>query len=84
MDVGVNCAAHTLQLGINDSLKELPARHKNVIELCRRVAKFLRLKSSEHKIKEHGIEYRRPRLDVITRWGSMYQMVRINLKLDFI
>lgn len=72
---GVNCAAHTLQLAINDALKAIPTRQKNVIELIRRVAKILRLSKSKQQIIEAGIDYKRPRLDCVTRWGSMYEMV---------
>lgn len=72
---GVNCAAHTLQLAITDALKAIPSSQKNVIELIRRVAKILRLSSSMHQIIEAGLNYKRPRLDCVTRWGSMYEMV---------
>lgn len=72
---GVNCAAHTLQLAILDALNAIPARQKNIIELIRRVAKILRLSKSKQQIIEAGITYKRPRLDCVTRWGSMYEMV---------
>lgn len=75
---GVNCAAHTLQLAILDALKAIPQTQKNMIELVRRIAKLLRLPKSEQQVKEAGIRYKRPRLDVVTRWGSMYQMVSMN------
>lgn len=73
---GINCAVHTLQLAVNDALKLIANEHKNVIELCRRTAKLLRLPKAAQQMKDAGIEYKRPRLDCITRWGSMYQMVK--------
>lgn len=76
---GVNCAAHTLQLAIGDAIKLIPIAHKNIIALIRRIAKLLRLSKSAQQIKEAGIQYKRPRLDVVTRWGSMYQMVFISI-----
>lgn len=73
MDItGVNCAAHTLQLGIKDALAKFQPNFKNVIELCRRVCKFLRLKSTSYA---SPIEYPKPRKENKTRWCSMYLMV---------
>lgn len=72
---GVNCSAHTLQLVIKDALLAIDKKHRNVISLCRNVAKFLRLKSTKHAYKTHGQNYTDPRLDVVTRWGSTYMMV---------
>lgn len=77
MDItGVNCAAHTLQLAIKDALNELLLMHKNVINLCRNVAKALRLKSIQHKLDSMGKQFKKPRLENDTRWGSLYSMVR--------
>lgn len=76
---GVNCAAHTLQLGIKDALKAVARKHSNLISLCRSVAKALRLKSMRNTYKEHGGVYKIPRLDVETRWGSTYLMVRFEI-----
>lgn len=72
---GVNCAAHTLQLAVMDALKAIPNSQKNIIELIRRVAKILRLPNSMQQIIDAGINYKRPGLDCVTRWGSMYEMV---------
>lgn len=74
---GVNCAEHTLQLFIKDGLKKLTEPQKNVIELIRNVCKMLRLHSTRNQMAELGIEYRLPRLETKTRWGSMYLMVRV-------
>lgn len=77
--LGVNCSAHTLQLAIKDALKLLSETHSQVIELCRCVAKHLRKSSTIQALKKDGISYSLPRLDVETRWGSMFTMVRICL-----
>lgn len=77
---GISCVAHTLQLATKDGLKAMPAKDQNVIELCRRVAKMLRSSKSMHEINETEIKYKKPRLDVETRWCSTYQMVSINIR----
>lgn len=78
--VGVNCCAHTLQLGIKDAIAKLDKRHYNVIQLCRQACKFLRLKSSSIEMEKIGITYRLPRLENDTRWGSMFLMVSVFYK----
>lgn len=72
---GVKCAAHTLQLAINASITNLSNSTSNVISLCREVSKFLRLISTKTEMAQLGIEYRLPRLEVPTRWSSLYLMV---------
>lgn len=74
---GIRCAAHTLQLCIKYALDKLSNANKNVIALCRRIAKNLRLKSSIHELRGAGIIYSTPHLDVETRWCSTYVMVKI-------
>lgn len=71
----VNCAPHTLQLGILDTLKQLPKEHRNLIALARHAVKILRLPKTKDILQAAGISYKKPRIDVVTRWGSMYQMV---------
>lgn len=75
---GINCAVHTLQLFIKDGLKNLTDAHKNVIELSRNVCKMLRLHSTRNEMAGLGVEYRLPRLETKTRWGSMYLMVSVS------
>lgn len=72
---GINCAAHTLQLVIGDTLKACAKSTKNIIALCRQVAKYLRLNTTVHEMKQIQIIFKKPRLDVETRWGSTYLMV---------
>lgn len=74
----VNCAAHTLQLGIMDGLRSLDGKAKNVVRLARQAAKFLRKHSTIIQIKKYGLRQKIPRLDVITRWNSIYMMVSID------
>lgn len=72
---GINCAEHTLQLAIHDSIKATTSKNRNLINLSRRVAKFLRLATTVRELKKDGINYKRPHIDVATRWGSLYNMV---------
>lgn len=72
---GVNCAAHTLQLAINDALAKMPNSFKNIIELCRVVCKVLRQKSCRIEMEQLDIPYKKPRIENATRWGSMFLMV---------
>lgn len=73
----VRCIVHTLQLGIHEGISGLSRANKNLISLCRRIAKTLRLKSTEHELKIAGIQFTIPHLDVATRWCSTYIMVTI-------
>lgn len=79
---GVNCSAHTLQLAIKDALKRLGRKYGNIISLCRHVAKLLRLKSHQEMYKTETVNgsYKMPRMDVETRWGYTYLMVRLFLR----
>lgn len=71
----IRCAAHTLQLSINDALKKLRKEDANVIKLCRKVAKFMRLPSTKNELNGNQIFTIFPLLDVETRWNSTYLMV---------
>lgn len=72
---GIKCAVHTLQLVVKDSLTALPQAIKNIINLCRRIAKILRLESTKYCIEGTGLTLKKPKLDVETRWSSTYVMV---------
>lgn len=72
---GINCAEHTLQLGIRDAIKRSSHSVQNLIELCRTASKFIRLSSTSIEVKKAGINYIHPRLENETRWGSLYLMV---------
>lgn len=75
--ISIKCGAHTVQLVVKDALKMLSIEDQNVIDLCRLVAKFLRLQSSKNEMREKGLTSILPGLDVQTRWSSSYLMVRI-------
>lgn len=72
---GIRCAAHTLQLCIKFALKNISTADKNIITLCRRIAKTMRLKSTIDELNMDRVKYSIPRLDVETRWSSTYSMV---------
>lgn len=74
---GIRCAEHTLQLGIQDALSKISRSIVNMISLCRRIAKSMRLKSTTHELNSVGIQFSVPHLDVATRWCSTYVMVSI-------
>lgn len=74
---GISCVVHTLQLAIGDSIKHL----NQFMETCRKVAKILRKSSTIRELKIQGIDYKRPVIDMPTRWGSLYQMVSIHIDL---
>lgn len=74
---GIRCAAHSLQLCTNSALDNMSKANKNVITICRRIAKTMRLKSTINELRSNGIEYNLPKLDVETRWCSKYTMVII-------
>lgn len=93
---GINCAVHTLQLLVKDSLKEMRKESGNVIELCRRIVKALKLNSTKMIIeqarqkastevisKQPNLILKVPSLDVETRWGSMFTMVSLLSCLSF-
>lgn len=72
---GINCAAHLLQLAIGDAIDSTTVKNHNVIKLCRRIAAFMRNRTTKYALDEAGIGYKKPRLEVYTRWGSLYLMV---------
>lgn len=73
----VRCAIHTLQLAVKDAIELLARADANVILLCRNIAKFLRLKSSQIEMRKKNILIVLPVLDVETRWNSTYALASI-------
>lgn len=71
----IKCAAHTLQLAVNDAIALLGKNDMNAIALCRHVAKFLRLQNTKHEMRRLGLKCILPALDVVTRWSSTFRMV---------
>lgn len=74
---GINCAEHTLQLAIKDALESMPENQKNLVKLCRKIAKFLRLASTSNEMREMEMHYNWPHLENDTRWCSTYLMVNV-------
>lgn len=82
----VRCAIHTIQLAVKDAPSSLNRADSNVISLCRNIAKFLRLKSTQIEMRHNDTSIL-PILDVETRWNSSYALVNIvntrsNLQLN--
>lgn len=77
MILGINCAAHTKQLSIGDAVNNTTEANRNVIKLCGKVAKILRRSTTKFKLDKANIACKFPRLQVKTRWCSLYLMVNI-------
>lgn len=71
----VRCAAHTLQLAVDDSLKQA----SNTIAKARRVAKRLRSQNVVCVLKRMG--HKRAIVDCATRWHSTHDMLQRLLEL---
>ncbi|KAK5866652.1 hypothetical protein PBY51_020825 [Eleginops maclovinus] len=71
----VRCAAHTLQLAVDDSLKQA----SNIIAKARRVAKRLRSQNVVCVLKRMG--HKRAIVDCATRWHSTHDMLQRLLEL---
>lgn len=71
----IRCAAHTLQLAVLDAIKRSNEKTELIINLCRAVAKQLRIQSNIHILSTHKINSIRPRQEGQTRWSSIFFMV---------
>ncbi|XP_034247841.1 uncharacterized protein LOC117649314 [Thrips palmi] len=65
------CGAHTLQLAVDDAIKETP-EVKALLTKVRDLAKFLRTPTMVRELKKQDLTL--PKLDVVTRWGSSFDM----------
>lgn len=72
----IKCAAHTIQLAVNDAINSLPNKDQNVIGLCRLAAKFMRKQTTKNMMLQAKLTSILPSLDCKTRWSSTYLMVR--------
>lgn len=74
--IGQTCAAHTLQLGVNDALKA----HQDTVANGRKLAKNLRTPIAAGVLA--GMGRTKPRIDVETRWNSTHDMLEdvVNLR----
>lgn len=78
---GISCAAHCLHLVVIKSIDKA-VEEKKLIEKCREVSKKLRRPTFRNLIKSKNLnlDLNQAKIDVETRWNSIYLMVR-NLKL---
>lgn len=70
---GIRCAAHTLQLAVHETIKN--SMYGVLIKLFRDVCKYSRKPTNIRRVKNHGIDFSVLRLDVKTRWSSLYRLV---------
>lgn len=73
--VGVRCLAHTIQHVVQNGIKNAVPKVTTLIDLCRTVAKALRVQSTKYELKKFNLFTVCPRLDATTRWSSTYDMV---------
>lgn len=71
--VCVRCAVHTMQLAINDLLKKSNIKEK--IDFFRNIAKKMRTASNRLQLTTAKLKI--PKIDVVTRWGSTFEMLEI-------
>lgn len=74
---GVRCAAHTLQLAVDDALKAANISH--TIANARNVSKKLRTQNIMTIIKK--MQLKKPKVDCVTRWHSTVDMLLRMLEL---
>lgn len=71
----VRCGAHTLHLTVRGAINK--SNLKELITVCRKVAKLLRKEKYVRQSRQCGLDYSLPHLNVKTRWDSDYTMVII-------
>ncbi|KAM7280968.1 zinc finger BED domain-containing protein 4-like [Ixodes scapularis] len=74
---GVRCAAHTLQLAVEDALKS--ADVKVLLDKCRAICKKLRVPTTMMLVKK--LNLKKPILDCPTRWNSTCDMLERLIEL---
>ncbi|EFN68823.1 Zinc finger BED domain-containing protein 4 [Camponotus floridanus] len=70
---GVRCAAHTLQLAVDDALKNVNKGILSLIKKVRRVVKKLRTQTILYMLKKQNLK--KPIIDCPTRWCSTVIML---------
>lgn len=80
---GIRCCAHSLQLCIKKTLKNVTKSIENLITISREITKAMRLDSTAHEFKLAEIKYTIFNIDVGTRWCSTYSMVNAYFSLIF-
>lgn len=69
----VRCAAHTLQLAVNDAIKK--SNLKELLDKARDAVKNIRKPTVLQHMKRMYPKSKKPTLDVITRWHSLIDML---------
>lgn len=69
----VRCGAHVLNLVVRGALKM--SNIHGIVTVCRKVAKLLRQEASVRIARKHNLKYKKPKLNVDTRWDSDCIMV---------
>lgn len=77
---GISCAAHCIHLVVTHAIDK-STETKQLIEKCRQFAKKLRTPTMRSML--HTAGYNMALIDVITRWNSIYTMVKIFKFLPF-
>ncbi|XP_015125430.1 uncharacterized protein LOC107047194, partial [Diachasma alloeum] len=79
----IRCAAHTLQLAVEDALNKLKGS-RNTLVKARTVAKALRTPTVRKQLRYMQPGAKKPKLDVVTRWHSTADMLESLLEVkDF-
>ena len=68
----IRCAAHTLQLAVDDAVKETDGL-RELLDVVRKMARHLRTPCLVRLLKKESLPT--PVLDVTTRWSSIYDML---------
>lgn len=71
---GISCAAHCIRLVVTKAI-EKSTQTKELIQKCRSLAKKLRTPTMRSLLNSAGCNM--ALIDVITRWSSVYSMVRL-------
>lgn len=80
--LGVRCAAHTLQLAVNDALQNAAAGISSLIKKARKIVKKLRTQTFLYMLKKQNLK--KPIIDCPTRWCStMIMLERLLLLKDY-
>ncbi|XP_018574395.1 uncharacterized protein LOC108913338 [Anoplophora glabripennis] len=75
---GMRCAAHTLQLAVENAMKQ-DEEVKNLILEARKIVKILRTQTYIYMLRKQ--KFKKPFIDCPTRWGSTFDMLNRLLEL---
>lgn len=75
--IEMRCYPHTLQLAVLGAIKAANSSTTSLLNVCRIMAKQLRLKSVITVLKMQSLYVKKPRRECLTRWSSLYLLVCI-------